>query len=100
MSDALNKFTKWRIARKPKLEAAGYQVSFFDGAVTANSAQRIDVESGEIIATICAWQSEDVEFDAVQAATGDTILVDRAPEAMPFLEKLDYYLSFVLSNSH
>ncbi|MEC7291271.1 MAG: hypothetical protein VXW22_14370 [Pseudomonadota bacterium] len=73
--------------------------AFFDGEVTANSAKRIDVESGEVIATICAWQSEDVEFDAVQTATGNTIFVEPALEAMPFLEKLDYYLSFVLARS-
>lgn len=100
MSDALNIFTKWRIACKPKLEAAGYQVSFFDGEATTNSTQRIDFESAAIIATICAWQSGDVEFDAVQAATGNTLFVDRAPETLPFLEKLDYYLSSVLNKTH
>lgn len=69
----LDKFTAWRLTAKPKLEALGFAVTFFDGPETGNKCKRIDFKSNTLEATIAVWERGDIFADAFDHSSNEVL---------------------------
>ena len=89
-------FSRWRLEKKSILESKGFKVDLVDCEPTENTARRMDIENGFLIATICVWERGYVEFDAIDGNKGATVLIDRADNELSLMDKLDYYLDVII----
>ena len=98
MSLSKERVKLWFYGIRPSLERLGFQVglSCTDDSIP-NPSCSIDAESSDIIFKLIAWESGDIEIDAVSVDSGKTIMLNRPSDNLDYEEILSAYVNNIKS---
>lgn len=69
----LTQFLPWAEDKAAGLRGAGFQVEIATGARSANSSARMDVERGNLMGRITAWDAGQLDAQILETSGGSTV---------------------------